>query len=203
MARAGTHLARVITPERRLDAAAVCRRLEGMRLLTLATVTADGRPLAAPVDGIFYRGAFHFGTAPDAVRLRHVRARPDVSATHLDGETFAVTVHGRAGIIDIGARSTPNCARSSSGFTGRSTDRTGRSSWTHRCTRGSTRAGCLSLQCSTVDVRPLPERRFGCLRIGQAVGAGPGIRRGAPGPLDRRSRYGLEARSDRGAGVGR
>lgn len=103
MARAGTHLARVLTPERRLDAAGVCRRLEGMRLLTLATATADGRPLAAPVDGIFYRGAFHFGTAPDALRLRHVRARPDVSATHLDGEAFAVTVHGRAEILDIGA----------------------------------------------------------------------------------------------------
>ncbi len=103
MAAAGTHLARVITPERRLGAADLCRRLEGMRLLTLATTTADGRPLAAPVDGIFYRGAFHFGTAQDALRLVHLRARPDVSATHLPGEDFAVTVHGRAEIIDLGA----------------------------------------------------------------------------------------------------
>jgi hypothetical protein len=100
---AGPHLARVITPERRLDAAEVCRRLDGMRLLTLATVTADGRPLASPVDGIFYRGAWHFGTAQDALRLRHIRARPDVSATYVPGEEFAVTVHGRAEIIDIGA----------------------------------------------------------------------------------------------------
>jgi hypothetical protein len=103
IAAAGPHLARVITPERGLGAAEVCRRLDGMRLLTLATVTADGRPLAAPVDGIFYRGAWHFGTAPDALRLRHIRARPDVSATYLPGEEFAVTVHGRAKIIDIGA----------------------------------------------------------------------------------------------------
>ena len=39
-----------------------------MCLLVVATVTADGRPIAGPVDGIFYRGAFHFGTSPDAIR---------------------------------------------------------------------------------------------------------------------------------------
>ena len=74
-----------------------------MSLLVLATVTADGRPIAGPVDGIFYRGAFHFGTSPDAVRARHIRARPQVSATHLPREEFAVTVHGRAVPVDIRA----------------------------------------------------------------------------------------------------
>ena len=42
-ALAGPHLQRVITPQRRLDAAQVAERLTGMRLLALATVTADGR----------------------------------------------------------------------------------------------------------------------------------------------------------------
>jgi hypothetical protein len=37
------------------------------------------------------------------VRFRHIRARPQVSATHLPGEQLAVTVHGRAEIIDVGA----------------------------------------------------------------------------------------------------
>jgi hypothetical protein len=74
-----------------------------MCLLALATVTADGRPITGPVDGIFYRGAFHFGSAPDSVRFRHIRARPQVSATYLPGEELAVTVHGRAVPIDIGA----------------------------------------------------------------------------------------------------
>jgi hypothetical protein len=74
-----------------------------MCLLTLATVTADGRPLAGPVDGIFYRGCFHFGTSPKAVRWRHIQARPHVSATHLPAEEFAVTVHGRAQPVDIRA----------------------------------------------------------------------------------------------------
>src|ERR1700710_2796136 len=102
-ALAGPHLRRIITPERRLNAEQVAERLTGMRLLALATVTADGRPLVGPVDGIFFRGAFHFGSAPDSARFRHIRARPQVSATHLPGEELAVTVHGRAVPIDIGS----------------------------------------------------------------------------------------------------
>jgi len=39
-----------------------------MRLLALATVTADGRPIVGPVDGVFLHGAFHFGSAPDSAR---------------------------------------------------------------------------------------------------------------------------------------
>jgi nitroimidazol reductase NimA-like FMN-containing flavoprotein (pyridoxamine 5'-phosphate oxidase superfamily) len=81
----------------------VSERLTGMVLLALATVTADGRPIVGPVDGIFYRGAFHFGSSPESVRFRHIRARPQVSATHLPGEELAVTVHGRAEIVDTRA----------------------------------------------------------------------------------------------------
>lgn len=99
--QAGPHLRRIITPERRLTADQVSQRLMGMRLLALATVTSDGRPIVGPVDGIFFRGAFHFGSSPDSVRFRHIRARPHVSATHLPGEELAVTVHGRAVPVDI------------------------------------------------------------------------------------------------------
>jgi nitroimidazol reductase NimA-like FMN-containing flavoprotein (pyridoxamine 5'-phosphate oxidase superfamily) len=100
-ANAGAHLLRIHTPERRLDATRLAERLTGMRLLVLATATADGRPVCGPVDGIFYRGAFHFGSSPDSVRFRHIRARPDVSATHLPGEELGVTVHGRAVPVDV------------------------------------------------------------------------------------------------------
>lgn len=102
-ARAGRHLLSIHDPARRLTAEQVAARLPGMRLLALATVTADGRPIVGPVDGIFYRGAFHFGSAPDSVRFRHIRRRPQVSATHLPGEDLAVTVHGVAVPIDIRA----------------------------------------------------------------------------------------------------
>ena len=72
-----------------------------MWLLVLATVTR--RPQVGPVDGIFMRGSFHFGSAPDSARARNIGRRPDVSATHLPGEELAVTVHGRAVPVDVGA----------------------------------------------------------------------------------------------------
>jgi uncharacterized pyridoxamine 5'-phosphate oxidase family protein len=100
-AHAGAHLLAIHTPERRLTAEQVGERLTGMRLLALATVTADGRPIVGPVDGIFYRGAFHFGSAPNSVRFKHIRKRPHVSATHLPSEELAITVHGRAVPIDV------------------------------------------------------------------------------------------------------
>ena len=100
---AGPHLRAIITPDRRVAADELVARLTGMTLLVLATITADGRPIAGPVDGVFYRGSFHFGTSPEAVRWRHIRARPHVSATHLPGEEFAVTVHGNAVPVDVRA----------------------------------------------------------------------------------------------------
>ena len=98
---AGAHLLSIHTPERRPTAEEIATRLTGMCLLVLATVTADGRPIGGPVDGIFYRGSFHFGSSRNSLRFRHIRSRPHVSATHLPAEEFAVTVHGRAVPIDL------------------------------------------------------------------------------------------------------
>jgi hypothetical protein len=100
-AAAGPHLLSIHSPERRLTAEQVCSQLTGMRLLALATVSSAGRPVVGPVDGIFFRGAFHFGSSPESVRARHIAARPWVSATHLPGEELAVTVHGRAEQVDV------------------------------------------------------------------------------------------------------
>jgi len=100
-AAAGSHLRSITTPDRRVDAGKLAPMLTGMCLLVVATVTSDCRPIAGPLDGIFYRGAFHFGTAPDSVRYRHLLARPQVSATHLPREEFAVNVHGRAVPVEI------------------------------------------------------------------------------------------------------
>ncbi|MBV9337440.1 MAG: pyridoxamine 5'-phosphate oxidase family protein [Solirubrobacterales bacterium] len=100
-AAAGPHLRSITTPERRVDAEELARRLTGMCLLVVATVTADCRPIAGPLDGVFYRGAFHFGTAANSVRYRHLLARPQVSATHLPREEFAVNVHGRAVPVEV------------------------------------------------------------------------------------------------------
>jgi threonine aldolase len=102
-ATAGPHLLSIHTPDRRLGAEQVCRELVGVSVLALATVTSDGRPIVGPVDGILYRGAFHFGSSPDSVRARHLAARPEVSATHARGEELAVTIHGRAVPVDVRA----------------------------------------------------------------------------------------------------
>ena len=101
MAGAGEHLRGIITGERRLSAADLAGRLPGMRLLTVATVTADGRPLAGPVDGYFLHGTFWFSSGRNSVRMRHLAARPAVSATHLPGEELAVTVHGRTELFEL------------------------------------------------------------------------------------------------------
>src|SRR6266700_2825586 len=103
MAGAGPHLRGIITDERRLSAQQLCERLQGMRLLALATVTADGRPLVGPVDGYLLHGSFYFSSGRDSVRMRHLAARPACSATHLPGDELAVTVHGRAELNEIDA----------------------------------------------------------------------------------------------------
>src|SRR5690348_11444219 len=82
-ATAGAHLLGIHEPQRRLDAQGIADRLQDMVLLTLATVTRDGRPLTGPVDGFLYRGLLHFGSSPKSMRFRHIRERPQVSATHV------------------------------------------------------------------------------------------------------------------------
>jgi hypothetical protein len=104
MATAGSHLRDIITDERRLSAQELTDRLPGMRLLVLATVTADGRPLAGPVDGYFLHGTFWFSSGSEAVRIRHLAARPACSATYLPGDELAVTVHGRAARVSLDDR---------------------------------------------------------------------------------------------------
>jgi hypothetical protein len=100
-AGAGPHLRSIAGDENRLSAVTLCERLQGMRLLVVATVTADGRPLTGPVDGYFMHGTFWFSSARTSVRMRHLASRPAVSATHLPGEQLSVTVHGRAELFDI------------------------------------------------------------------------------------------------------
>lgn len=99
--RGGAHLRTIITAEHRLAAADLCQAMLGMRLLALATVTADGRPLVGPVDGYLIHGSWYFSSARNSVRMRHLRHRPAVSATHLPGEELAVTVHGEAELFDL------------------------------------------------------------------------------------------------------
>ena len=98
---AGAHLLSIHTPDRRLTAERLCELLPGVRVLNLATVTANGEPRVGPVDGLFYRGRFWFGSSHESIRFRHLRARPAVSASHTVGEELAVVVHGAAREIAV------------------------------------------------------------------------------------------------------
>jgi uncharacterized pyridoxamine 5'-phosphate oxidase family protein len=102
-ARAGEHLRSIFTPERRMTASELAETLTGVRILNLATVTASCEPRVGPVDGLFYRGAFHFGSSQTSLRYRHLRERTQVSASHTVGEELAVVVHGHASFVDVWA----------------------------------------------------------------------------------------------------
>lgn len=110
-AAAGPHLRGIITDDRRLTAAQLCSRLQGMCLLTVATVTADGRPLVGAVDGYLLHGSFYFSSGRKSVRMRHLAVRPGVSATYLPAEELAVTVHGRAELFEVNDPDTPELRR--------------------------------------------------------------------------------------------
>jgi hypothetical protein len=95
-AGAGEHLAGIHTERARMTAEQVVTQMVGMQVLVVATVSSNGRPFTGPVEGFLYRGRWCFGTAPNALRARHLRRRPAVSVTHVRGEDLVVTVHGRA-----------------------------------------------------------------------------------------------------------
>jgi uncharacterized pyridoxamine 5'-phosphate oxidase family protein len=99
--RAGAHLRSIWGEESRLDAAELCRELAGVQVLDLATVTPRGEPRVAPVDGLFFRGCFWFGSAESSARFRNIRSNPAVSGAVTRGlETFLVLVHGVAVELD-------------------------------------------------------------------------------------------------------
>jgi hypothetical protein len=105
-AGAGQHLRSIFMPELASSAEDLAAALTGIFVINLAVVTAKGEPLVAPVDGLFYRGRLWFGLPPRSERVRHVRARPAVSATQMEGELDrggrCLIVHGTAREVTYG-----------------------------------------------------------------------------------------------------
>jgi general stress protein 26 len=94
-AAATGHLRSIIHGDRRLTAADLVALLTGMKVLTVATVTARGEPRISAMDGHFVHGTWSFSTSGTAAKARHMQARPQVSVAHVDGEELAVFSHGR------------------------------------------------------------------------------------------------------------
>jgi hypothetical protein len=67
--------------------------------IALATATANGAPRVAPVDALLHDATLFVPTAGDAVRVSHVRARPDVGFTHWVSNYVAISGHGTARIL--------------------------------------------------------------------------------------------------------
>ena len=101
--RSGEHLRSIIDPGRRTPSAAtVVRLLSGMKVLVVATVSADGQPRTSAVDGHFLRGRWVFTTSADAVKCRDLQRRPAVSTSYVDEEKFALFTHGDAEFLAPG-----------------------------------------------------------------------------------------------------
>lgn len=96
LAGATEHLRGIVGPQRTLSAGQTATVLQGMRTLSVATVTARGEPRISAVDGHFLHARFVFTTAGSAAKARQLRARPAVSVAHVVGDDLGVFVHGRA-----------------------------------------------------------------------------------------------------------
>ncbi|MFI6452041.1 pyridoxamine 5'-phosphate oxidase family protein [Streptosporangium amethystogenes] len=100
LSRSTSHLRSIINTERTLTAEQLTGVLTGMCTLALSTVTAKGEPRISGADGHFLHGKWHFGTARNAAKARHLAARPAVSAAHMRGEDLGVFTHGTVEILN-------------------------------------------------------------------------------------------------------
>ncbi|MGW0637549.1 pyridoxamine 5'-phosphate oxidase family protein [Nocardia salmonicida] len=100
LSSATSHLRSIIDGENTLTAEQLAQTLTGMCTLALSTVTAKGEPRISAVDGHFLRGQWHFGTARNAAKARHLAARPAASVAHLRGEDLGVFTHGTVEVLN-------------------------------------------------------------------------------------------------------
>ena len=101
-AGATNHLRQIISGDHRMTAEQLVAATEGMKVLTIATVTAKGEPRVSAVDGHFLRGTWTFGTDGGSAKARHIAARPAVSVAHVDGERIGIFAHGTAIRLEAG-----------------------------------------------------------------------------------------------------
>jgi general stress protein 26 len=93
---ATAHLQEIVSGDHRLTAAQVVAMMTGMKVLSLATVTARGEPRISAVDGHFLHGSWTFGTDGRSAKAKHLQTRPAISVAHVDGERCGIFAHGAA-----------------------------------------------------------------------------------------------------------
>jgi general stress protein 26 len=100
--RATAHLRSIIDDDRTLSAEQLVALLTGMKVLSVATVTASGEPRISALDGHFLHGTWTFSTSGTSAKAGHLEARPAVSVAHIDGEDLALFSHGYADLMAPG-----------------------------------------------------------------------------------------------------
>ena len=88
------HLRSIVEGDRVLSATDLVALLTGMKVLSVATVTASGEPRISAMDGHFLHASWTFSTSGTAAKARHMAVRPSVSVAHIDNEEMAVFSHG-------------------------------------------------------------------------------------------------------------
>ena len=96
LAGATDHLHAIIHGDRVLRATDLVALLTGMKVLSVAPVSAGGEPRISALDGHFLHATWSFSTSGTAAKARHLEARPAASVAHIDGEEMALFSHGQA-----------------------------------------------------------------------------------------------------------
>ena len=97
--KATGHLRSIINDDRTLTAQQLVALLTGMKVLSVATVTAAGEPRISALDGHFLHATWTFGTDGGSAKAKHLERRPAVSVAHIDGEELALFSHGQAELL--------------------------------------------------------------------------------------------------------
>ena len=96
------HLRGIIGPTRTLRAVDIVALMTGMKVLSVATVTARGEPRISALDGHFLHATWTFTTSGTAAKAQHLARRPAVSIAHIDNEELALFAHGQVQTLHPG-----------------------------------------------------------------------------------------------------
>jgi hypothetical protein len=99
-ARSSEHLRSIMEQPRRLTAERVAAEVPRPAVLNVATVTVRGEPRISALDGHFLHGRWHFTTAGNSPKARHLAARPAVSASFTPRDGYGIFTHGSAVFLD-------------------------------------------------------------------------------------------------------
>jgi Pyridoxamine 5''-phosphate oxidase. len=88
------HMRSVVNPRRRLSAEQVVAYLQGTKPVAFVAVGPEAEPHVSPLNAVFIHGRFTMSTSARADKVRHLRANPQCSAVHMDGDRMAVVASG-------------------------------------------------------------------------------------------------------------